>query len=99
MSGGQLEADPVFLGLVRPTTIFGVHFMFVMINLLACVVAFIQTKNFVILFVLLPILHGLAYLICLKDIRMIELVSMRYGKFSRCKNRTYHKFTNSYDLF
>lgn len=79
--------------------IMGVSYMFFVFNALTNLVAFIQTSNFIVLFFLAPIVHTVGFLICLKEPRQIELLILRANKGTRCKNRLYHGFTNSYDAF
>ena len=92
-----LQADPLFTGLTRPPMALGVHYLFFVVNALGTMLVFINTKNFAAVGIFIP-LHIIAYLVCLKEPRAIELTKTRYGSFSRCKNRLYHGFTNSYDL-
>lgn len=99
MSGtGSLKADPLFLGLTRPTMIFGVSFKFVMMNVLVSFISFIQTANFIYMLVLLPGLHGIAYLICFKEPLFLELYILKFSKCNKCKNKLYHG-ANSYDTY
>lgn len=97
---GNLQADQLFLGLTRPATVLGVHYIIFLCNFMLNVLVFINTVNnkFVVATVSFVTIHVLAYLICLKEPRAIELVMVRYGKCNRCKNRVYHKHTNSYDM-
>ena len=92
-----LENDPVFLGLTRPTMIMGVHYLFFVVNFMINIILFIITNSFVSVFVTFPVVHLAAYMVCLKEPRALELILLRYSKFSKCKNRMYHHFTNSYD--
>lgn len=100
MSGsGRLQADPLFQGLARPPMIMGVSYMFFVLNAVVCLITFINTNNFIALFVVAPVFHGIGYLMCLKEPRQIELILLRAAKGTRCLNRAYHGFTNSYDIF
>ncbi len=96
---GRLQADPLFLALARPTMIAGVSYLFFVFNGLLNIIAFIQTSSFVVLMVIFPFIHLMAFLVCLKEPRMMELVILRCSKGMRCVNRAYHNHTNSYDLF
>jgi type IV secretory pathway VirB3-like protein len=51
------------------------------------------------LLVLMPTLHGIAYVICLKEPLMIEIFLMKTGNFNQCYNKTFHGGINSYDVF
>lgn len=76
---------------------FGVSFPFVAINGFGCLMYFIFTSNF-LAFVLLPFLHGLAYMICLKEPLAIELLMTKMAKCTKCRNKT-HYGANSYDVY
>ena len=99
MSG--LRPDPLFLGLTRPVQIGGVHYIMFLMNFILCGLLYINkvfenqligpTGTF-------AIIHITLYLLCLKEPRMMELLMVRFGKCSKCKNRLYYKVTNSYDL-
>jgi type IV secretion system protein VirB3 len=99
MSSGRLQADPLFQGLARPPMIMGVSYMFFVINALICLVAFINTSNFITLFFVAPAIHGAGYLLCLKEPRAVELLILHANKGTRCMNRAFHGYTNSYDVF
>ena len=96
---GRLQVDPLFQGLTRPTMVGGVSYMFFIFNAMVCLLTFINTKNFFYLLVVFPFLHAIAFLICRKEPRALELVMLRMSKGMRCVNRRYHGGTNSYDLF
>lgn len=96
---GQLSTDALFLGLTRPSMLFGVTYTYAALNGLASLMAFIVTGNFVYLLVLLPILHLIAYLICLKEPLTMELLKTKYSKTNFCKNRGKFGGTNSYDVY
>ena len=97
---GNLQSDALFLGLTRPATVMGVHYLIFLINFMINVLIFINTTHnkFVIAAVCFATIHILAYLICLKEPRAIELVMIRYAKCTNRKNRVHHKYTNSYDM-
>jgi type IV secretion system protein VirB3 len=96
---GQLSSDPLFLGLTRPSMLFGVTYTYAALNGLTALMAFIVTGNFIYLLVLLPLLHLIAYLICLKEPLTMELLRTKYSKTHICKNRVKHSGTNSYDVY
>ena len=97
---GGLQSDQLFLGLTRPAMVMGVHYLIFMLNFMVNVLLFvnIQQNKFVTIAICFTTVHAFSYLICLKEPRAIELLMTRYGKCSRCKNRLFHKYTNSYDL-
>ena len=91
--------DPLFLGLTRPPMVFGVSYKLAALNMLSSLLTFITTGDFFYLLVLMPTLHGLFYLLCLKEPRAIELLITKNSKCSICKNRSNYNNTNSYDLY
>lgn len=96
-----LQSDQLFLGLTRPTMVLGVHYLLFLVNMMGNILLFINlTTNNKIIIVILTFVsaHLVAYLVCLKEPRAIELFFARYAKCTRCRNRFYHKNTNSYDL-
>jgi len=80
--------------------IWGVTYEFVVINLMFCWVAFINTQNFLAVFMAVP-LHLICYLICMKEPRMIQLLALRGSRGYKSWNNMlgYHFNTNSYDVF
>lgn len=99
MAGGKIEADPLFMGLTRPSMILGVTYIFAGMNAIGSIMAFILTSNFIYLLVLMPTLHGIAYFICLKEPLMLELVLMKTSNFNLCYNKSFHGGLNSYDVY
>lgn len=99
MAGGKVDTDSLFLGLTRPSMLLGVTYTYAALNGLASLMAFVITSNFVYLLVLMPTLHGIAYLICLKEPLMLEMLMMKTSKFTKCKNKDFYEGTNSYDVF
>jgi len=96
---GRLSADPLFQGLTRPPMIIGVSYLYFVTIALFCLLTFVWTGNFIVLFFLAPILWGIGYLLCRNEPRAIELLLLR-GKWGfRCRNRMFHGNTNSYDMF
>ena len=96
---GTIEADPLFLGLTRPPMLAGVSFTFAALNGIFSLLAFIITEKFFYLLVLLPLIHGIGWLICLKETRAVELFVARMSKCNVCPNRFRHGGTNSYDAY
>lgn len=94
---GQLETDPLFLGLTRPPMFFGVTYTYTILNAGVTMISFINTTN-VMFFILLFILHGVGYILCSKEPLCMELLKVRMEKCNFCKNRMYYG-ANSYDLF
>jgi type IV secretion system protein VirB3 len=96
---GRLQSDPLFQGLTRPPMIFGVSYMYFVINAVISMITFINLQSFQILLVVAPSVHLLGYIICLKEPRAIELFILKVNKGYRCVNRGFHGYTNSYDPF
>lgn len=99
MTSGRIGMDPLFLGLTRPSMILGVTYVYAGVNMLISLLAFVMTSNFVYLFIIMPMLHGIAYLICLKEPLSLEILIMRVSNFTRCRNRGFYDGTNSYDIY
>lgn len=99
MASGRIGNDSLFLGLTRPSMILGVTYVFAGMNALASLMLFVMTSNFVYLLVILPTLHGIAYLICLKEPLTLEMLIMKTSNFTKCKNKSFYEGTNSYDVY
>ena len=89
--------DPLFLGLTRPALVWGVPQPFFVLNAMVSMVAFLVSNSFLPLLLGGPALHGLADLLCLKDIRIFD-IWLTKAQFLRCRNRCYWG-ANSYDPF
>jgi type IV secretion system protein VirB3 len=96
---GGLVVDPLFLGLTRPPMLLGVSYTFAALNLMICLMIFVVTSNFIYLLVILPIVHTIAWLICLKEPRAIELFIAKSSKCNVCRNKHFYGGVNSYDLY
>ena len=99
MAGGRIKADALFLGLTRPSMILGGTYVFAGLNALTSLMLFVMTSNFVYLLVMLPTLHGIAYLICLKEPLTLEMIIMKTSNFMKCRNKSFYDGTNSYDVY
>ena len=96
---GRLQSDPLFQGLTRPTMILGVSYMFFVLNSAVCLIFFINTQSFKVLFIVAPAVHLIGYLICLKEPRAMEMLALKMSKGLRCLNHRFHGNTNSYDVY
>lgn len=96
---GRLRTDPLFLGLTRPPMIMGVSYMYFVLNAIITFVIFINSGNFLALFLFGPIIHGFGYLLCMREPRQVELWVLRCKWGFRSFNRGYHHSTNSYDMY
>lgn len=99
MAKGRLESDPLFLGLTRPPLVLGVTYIWFLLNMVVWIVVFIQTSSFKHVFIGFPLVHAIGFFICSKEPRFMDIVMIKAGKCSRCRNSSYHGNTDSYDLF
>ena len=93
------NTDLLFLGLTRPTMFLGVTQSFFVINGLLNTILFLASNSFLPLIVLLPLLHGLGYIACLKDPRTFDLWFAYAKHCTKCKNKRFWNGANSYDVF
>lgn len=98
MAQGYLQNDPLFVGLTRPPMIFGVTYMYFVINLLVSMMYFIATSDFKVVLVAIAF-HAFSYLICQKEPLLIDMFMLRQAKCNKCKNMAYHHYKASYDPF
>jgi len=95
---GRLETDPLFLALTRPAMVFGITYSWFFLELLTCMLYFIQTSSFkVVIYFLL--MHSVGVLVCGKEPRFLEVIGTWAKASSRCLNKRYHGGTSSYDMF
>lgn len=99
MASGNIQADPLFMGLTRPPMLAGVSYTFAALNGIISLLAFVVTSNFIYLFVLLPGVHAFGWFICLKEPRAVELMIVRFSKCNICRNRSSYGGVNSYDVY
>lgn len=91
---GKLKSDPLFVGLTRPTMIFGVSIQYAMLNLMISVTIFIQNSSIYIIFIA-AVVHLIGYLLCFKEPRFMELYLNYVAKCNQCDNKSYYG-ANSY---
>ena len=89
--------DPLFLGLTRPAMVWGVPQPYFVLNAMLSMIAFLLSNSFYPLFIGAPAIHGLGYLVCLKEPRTFDLWLIK-ARFLRCLNRRFWG-ANSYDPF
>lgn len=70
-----LVADPLFVGLTRPTMVWGVTYSAMLVNAMLTMEAFILTKNLLWLLTFMPT-HGVFYLLCLSEPRFFDLLQL-----------------------
>lgn len=68
-----LIADPVFLALTRPPMRWGVTYSALLACSIVSIEGFLVTRNLAWLLLYLP-LHGLCYLLCLREPRIFDLL-------------------------
>lgn len=96
MSTGQLESNPLFVGLTRPTMIFGVSIQYGMLNMMISVVGFIQSTSIWVIF-MAAVIHLIGYLLCFKEPRFMELYLNKGSKCNQCPNKSFYG-ANSYSV-
>lgn len=94
---GSVSTDPLFVGLTRPTMIFGVSFKFFFLNFFVAIVSYINAPGLKIMFVAVG-LHLIGYVICFKEPLFLELYLKKGEKCTRCVNKSFHG-ANSYDPY
>ena len=92
-----VNTDPLFVGLTRPTMVWGVQFEAFVINGMLTAIIFLATGNPLYLLIAGP-LHGICYVISLNEPRQFSLLFLWLMSKSKCRNRGYWK-VNSYSPF
>ena len=76
MSRNQgIVADPLFVGMTRPSMVWGVTYSAMMFNIVITTESFIVTKNQAWLLSFVPV-HGVLYLLCLYEPRFFDLLQL-----------------------
>lgn len=94
---GSVSTDPLFVGLTRPTMLFGVSFKFFFLNFFFSIVFYINSPGLKVVFVAV-LLHLVGYVICFKEPLFLELYLKRAEKCTKCLNKNFHG-ANSYDPY
>jgi len=68
-------ADTLFVGMTRPSMVWGVTYSAMMVNIVITTESFIVTKNLAWLLAFLPI-HGVLWLVCLYEPRFFDLLQL-----------------------
>lgn len=92
-----LQTNSLFIGLTRPPMLFGVSYLYFILNVMACMMAYVSTTDFRYMVIMVPI-HAIGYHFCSREPLFIEMFKVRGEKCSRCRNKLYHG-ANSYDQF
>ncbi len=93
---GRLKVDPLFIGLTRPTLLFGVSQMFVVMNSFCCIGYFVMTNDLNAMAVLI-VVHLVGYILSAKEPLFVELYMIKVQKCNKCINKFFHG-ANSYDM-
>ncbi len=96
---GKLQKDPLFLGLTRPAMILGVTYLWLSAEGLFWMIFFINTKNMLAMLIGAPITHLVGYVLCMKEMRFLELIMIWGATCAKCRNTKFHGNTSSYDLY
>ncbi len=94
---GSVSTDPLFVGLTRPTMIFGVSFKFFFLNFFVAILSYINSPGLKVLFIAAGA-HLVGYIICFKEPLFLEIYLKKGEKCTRCKNKSYYG-ANSYDPY
>jgi type IV secretion system protein VirB3 len=81
----ELRVDPLFLGMTRPPMALGVTFSSFVLDVVATTIAFLATSDLRAFLLFFPV-HGLAYVLCLRDPRIFDLLLVRAAKTPPIRN-------------
>lgn len=93
---GNLGSDPLFLGLTRPTMIFGVSVKYAAVNMLVSMLWFVNKVSIYIIFGAI-LFHLIGYVVCFKEPLFVEIILNYLNKCSNCPNKSYYG-ANSYSV-
>jgi type IV secretion system protein VirB3 len=79
--------DPLFLGLTRPTMIWGISYEALIVCLMASAVIFLAVGNPFYMLVYIP-MHGVCYLVCLRDPRTFRLIVLWLNTKGKCNSKS-----------
>ena len=98
----MLTKDLLFVGLTRQPTVFGVTYMFAMLNILICLSLYIGANKAIFLVAIFPV-HLFFYYVCSKEQLLLEIIKNRSQLCPKRGNSIYHRIngmiSNSYDPF
>jgi type IV secretion system protein VirB3 len=95
---GKVELDPLFVGLTRPTMIFGVSMGYAMLNILAHLSYYIINSG-IMPIISLIIFHMIGYLICFREPLFVELIMTKSQKCGYSYNGLFYYGASSYDMY
>lgn len=88
------KRDPIFVGLTRPTMMWGVTVEGVLVNFMLTAIIFIASNNILLLLIAVPI-HAISYLLCLHDPHIFGLLGQWLKTKGACNSRNYWKASTS----
>jgi type IV secretion system protein VirB3 len=96
---GRIGVDSLFLGLTRPTMVFGITYQWLMVEGLGALLWFINSPQKGYAFLIGGIMHIVGILLFAKEPRILEILSTWGRSSTKCVNRRYHSNTSSYDVY
>lgn len=81
----DIDIDPLFVGLTRPATVFGIPYIAFVIEIMVTAIAFIATLNLFYLALAVPI-HAILYLIGAHDPGIFNSIYIWLKTIGRCRN-------------
>jgi type IV secretion system protein VirB3 len=80
--------DPLVGGLTRPPMMLGIPYVLFVLEFCLVVLIFINTKNLLMFLLVIPI-HGIAYLLTVRDARFVDIILVRFGRCLFTRNRSF----------
>lgn len=84
----RIVVDPLFVGLTRPATMWGVPYTGVVIEVLIVAIIFLAIGNPLYLLLVIPI-HGVLYAIGAHDPGIFDSIAMSAKTSWKCRNRRF----------
>lgn len=84
----DVYTDPLFVGLTRPATMFGIPFLAFIIEFMVVAVVFLGIGNPLYLLLAVPV-HAILYLISAHDPGIFAGMAMWLKTSSKCRNRSF----------
>ncbi|KAF0136317.1 MAG: type IV secretion system protein VirB3 [Methylocystaceae bacterium] len=88
MASSKPKLDPLVGGLTRSPMMLGVPYVLFVLECCVVVLIFINTKN-LLMFLLFPPIHAVAYVLTVRDNRFVDVILTRFGKCPVTRN---HRF-------
>jgi type IV secretion system protein VirB3 len=86
MEGDEEPAlDPLVGGLTRPPMMFGIPYVFFVLEFSLVVLIFVNTKNLLMFLLIIPV-HAIAYGLTVRDARFVDVIQTRISKCPRTRN-------------